>query len=69
MVSHDLPDCALDGEERAGCFTLFVFLMSCDFYVALPQDTVDWYVVSDCRPRGNSVAYSTFVYQLICLRV
>ena len=25
----------LDREERAGCFAKFVFLMSCDFYVAV----------------------------------
>ena len=40
----------LDGEERAGCFTLFVFLVSCDCYcsVALPHGAVDWSAVSDC---------------------
>ena len=27
----------LDGEERAGCFALFVFLMSRDCCVALPR--------------------------------
>ena len=27
----------LDGEEKAGCFTQFVFLVSCDCCVALPR--------------------------------
>ena len=37
-------------EERAGCFTLFVFLVSCDFYwsVTFPHDAVVWSAVSDC---------------------
>ena len=26
------------GEGRTGCFALFVFLVSCDSYVALPYD-------------------------------
>ena len=33
----------LDGDERAGCFTLFFFLMSCDccyYYVSLPHGAV-----------------------------
>ena len=34
----------LDVEERAGCFTLVVFLVSCDCYysVALPRVPVGW---------------------------
>ena len=34
----------LDGEERAGCFALFVLLVSCDCYcsVALSHGTVGW---------------------------
>ena len=34
----------LDGEERAGCFTLIVFLMSCDCKcsAALPHGTMGW---------------------------
>ena len=39
----------LDGEERAGCFTLFVFLVSRDFYVALPHDAMGLSAVCDCR--------------------
>ena len=31
----------LDGEERAGCFALFVFLVSRDGCVALPHDATD----------------------------
>ena len=37
----------LDGKERAGCFTLIVFLMSCDCKcsVALPRGAVGWSAV------------------------
>ena len=40
----------LDEEERAGCFILFVFLMSCFSYcsVALPHSAVGWSVLCDC---------------------
>ena len=38
----------LDGEERAGCFTLFVFLVSCDCCVALPHDATGLSAVCDC---------------------
>ena len=38
----------LDGKERAGYFTLFVFLVSCDCYVALPHGVVGWSAVCDC---------------------
>ena len=39
-----------DEEERAGCFAIFVFLMSCDCksFVALPHGAAGWSVVSDC---------------------
>ena len=37
----------LDGEKRAGCFALFVFLVSRDC-VALPQDATDLSAVCDC---------------------
>ena len=37
----------LDGNERAGCFVLFVLLVSCDCYVAHPCGAVGWSVVSD----------------------
>ena len=41
--------CALlDGEERAGCFTLNVFLVSRDCCVALPQDATGLSAVCDC---------------------
>ena len=33
-------DTQLDGEERAGCFAGFVFLVSCDCCVALPRGEV-----------------------------
>ena len=37
----------LDGEERAGCFTLTVFLIFCDSKcsVTLPHDAMDWSAV------------------------
>ena len=40
----------LDGEERAGCFTLTVFLMSCDSKcsVALPYCGVGWSAACNC---------------------
>ena len=47
----------MDGEARAGCFALFVFLMSCscNCSVALPHDSVGWYAVCNC---GKSLSYS-----------
>ena len=38
-----------DVEERAGCFTLTVFLISCDSQcsVAIPPGAVDWSAVCD----------------------
>ena len=36
-----------DGEERAGCFTLFVFLVSRDCCVALPHDATGLSAVCD----------------------
>ena len=40
----------IDGEESADCFTLTVFLMSCDSQcsVALPHGAVGWSEVCDC---------------------
>ena len=35
-------------EEIAGCFALFVFLVSRDCYVALPHDATGLSAVSDC---------------------
>ena len=39
----------LDGEERAGCFTLFALLVFCDCYMhcslALPHGVVGWSAV------------------------
>ena len=37
-----------DGEERAGCFALFVFLVSHDYCVALPNDATGLSAVCDC---------------------
>ena len=38
----------LDGEVRAGCFALFVFLMSHDCCVALPHDAMGLSEICDC---------------------
>ena len=38
----------LDGEERAGCFALFVFLLSRACSVALPQDATGFPAVCEC---------------------
>ena len=38
----------LDGEERAGCFPWFVFLVSRDCCVALPRGAMDLSAVCDC---------------------
>ena len=38
----------LDGEERAGCFALFVFLVSHDCCVALPGSAAGLSAVCDC---------------------
>ena len=38
----------LDGEERAGCFALFVLLVSRDCCVALPHDATGLSAVCDC---------------------
>ena len=38
----------LDEEERAGCFTLFVFLVSHDCHVALSYDATGLSAVCDC---------------------
>ena len=37
-----------DGEERDGCFALFVFLVSRDCCVALPHDATGLSVVCEC---------------------
>ena len=38
----------LDGEERAGCFAWFVFLVSWDCCVALPRGAMGLSAVCDC---------------------
>ena len=40
----------LDGEERDGCFTIYVFLLSCGYCcsVAPPHGAVGWSAVCDC---------------------
>ena len=52
--------CFLAEEERAGCFTVIVCLMSCDCQcsVALPRAAVGLSAVCDC---GISWSHSLFV--------
>ena len=45
----------LVGEERAGCFALFVFLLARDCCVALPHNATGLSAVCDC---GISCSYS-----------
>ena len=47
------------GEERAGCFALFVFLVSCDCCVALPYDGTGLSAVCDC---GISSSHSLTIF-------
>ena len=44
----------LDGEERAGRLTLFVFLVSCDCSVALPHGAMCCSVVNDYAILGHT---------------
>ena len=64
-----------DGGERANCFTLIVFLMSCDCYcsVALHRGAVGWYAVFDCgliyffHANGMNLDLAdSFVKNIIC---
>ena len=50
LTTEPLSQCALylDGEERAGCFAWFVFLVSCDCCVALPRGAMGLSEVCDC---------------------
>ena len=48
------------GEERAGWFALFVFLVSCDCCVALPRDATSLSAVCDC---GISWSYSLTILE------
>ena len=48
-----------DGEERADCFALFVFLVSRDRCVALPHDTTGLSAVCVC---GISLSYSLTIF-------
>ena len=51
---------AIDWEERAGCFALFVFLVPRDCCVALPHVAMGLSAICDC---GISLSYSlTFFY-------
>ena len=52
----------LDGEESAGCFTLFVLLVSSDSCVALPHDAPGLSAVCDC---GISRSYSLTIFDCI----
>ena len=54
------------GEERAGCFTLFVFLMSCDCYcsVALHHGASCWSAVCDCGIFQTHFLFSSLFAEL-----
>ena len=54
----------MDGKERAGCFTLFVFLVSRDCYVALPHDATSLSAVFDC---GMSYSYSLTIFKVVLM--
>ena len=58
---------SLDGEERAGCFALRVFLVFRDCYVALPHDATDLSAVCNCGISG-SYSITIFVYVLLPLQ-
>ena len=51
----------LDGEERAGCLALFVFLVSRDCCVARPHDAIGLSAVCDCGISGSYSLFSLFV--------
>ena len=55
----------LDGEEKAGCFTLTVFLVTCDSqcFVALPHGAVGSSAVCDCC---ITLSYSLAFYTVTC---
>ena len=55
--SYDRLD--VDGEDRAGCFAWFVFLVSRDCCVALPRGSMGLSAVCDC---GISLSYSLTIY-------
>ena len=48
----------LDGEEKTGCYALFVFLVPRDCCVALPRGATGLSTVCDC---GNSWSYSFII--------
>ena len=50
----------LDGTERAGCFALFVFMISRDCCVALPRGAMGLSAVCDC---GISLSYSLTLFE------
>ena len=48
LKDHIAVASVLDGKERAGCFTWFVFLVSRDCCVALPCCVIGLSAVCDC---------------------
>ena len=69
MVYINAAESIYGGEERAGCFTLFVFLVSFDCYVALPHGAMDWFAVCGCIswPYSHAIFVNLKVQQLIYL--
>ena len=50
----------LDGEEKAGCFAYFVFLLFRFGCVALPRGAMGFSAVCDC---GISLSYSLTIFR------
>ena len=61
----------VDGEERAGYFAQFVFLVSSDCCVALPRGAMGLSAVCDCSISwsGSLTLYMTFCWYLRVLPV
>ena len=55
----------LDGEERAGCFAYFVFLVSRDCCGALPRGAINLSAVCDCGISDH--AHLLFFFHIMCM--
>ena len=61
--------CHFDGEERAGCFTFIVFLMSCDCYCCspIPHGAVSRSAVCNAAFPGNTMYALYFLCKMHAL--
>ena len=60
----------LDGEDRAGCFTLIAFLVSCDCYypVALPHGAAGRPTLCDCGiPEHTHLLFCPVICRALCV--